>query len=220
MNLPAPTQADRIKYLTPDETKRLEEFLRDRLISMMGEFHQAGRYRRGLLKDFRDYLLTLFLLETGARIGEALKVQRRHLKLYERRPYVELITLKRRKATSRKVPIFSDLLISALSNFILYREAVEGRKINANDLIFPITKRQAERNIKKILLQVIDDKEKAHPHTLRHTYGVLWTIRGLNPFILANWMGHATMNTTLIYTQIAIRDNYDYARELYQKSSI
>ena len=218
--LPVPAQTDRIKYLTPEEAKQLENHLRERLISLMGEFHQSRRYKKGLLKDFRDYLLTLFLLETGARIDEALKTQRKHLKLYDARPHVELPTLKRRRTMTRRVPVFSDLLITALSNFILYREAVEGRKINATDPVFTMSKRQAERVIKKILLQVVDDKTKAHPHALRHTYGVLWTMRGLNPFILASWMGHATMNTTLIYTQIAIRDNYDYARELYQKSSI
>ena len=217
MNLPVPAEIDRIKYLNPEELSRLTQLIRDELTAVQKEFHEGLRYRKALVKRFRNYLLVLFLLETGARIGEAVLVERRHLKIHQKEPYIILPTLKRRKTLYRQVPVFSDELISMLTNFVLYREAVEGRKILGTDRVFGLSKRQAQDVVRRILLQVVDDTSKAHAHTLRHTFGILWTMRRLSPFTLASWMGHATLNTTMAYTQIAIRDNYEYARRLYEE---
>ena len=215
MNLPAPRIADKVKYLTPEEARRLQELIRSRLIEIQDRLNRGERYRKRLVSKFRDYLLVLFYLETGARLREALNVRRKHLRIFEEKPHIVIPTLKRREYMERKVPVFNDFFISMLNNYILYRETL-GEKVRQDDPIFPISERQVQRVVKDILLHVITDPDRAHPHTLRHTFGILWTIRGLNPFILASWMGHATLNTTMIYTQIAIRDNYEYARRLYE----
>jgi len=53
---------------------------------------------------------------------------------------------------------------------------------------------------------------KISPHSLRHTFATYKAERGVSPYVLREWLGHARLDTTQIYVHIA-RQNAKKAME-------
>lgn len=66
-------------------------------------------------------------------------------------------------------------------------------------------RRITARNVRRVFRRVCSKTglEGVHPHTMRHSYGVYMIDHGVDIRILAALMGHQSLNTTKIYTQIA-----------------
>lgn len=45
--------------------------------------------------------------------------------------------------------------------------------------------------------------KKFSPHSLRHTFATFRAERGVSPYILREWLGHARLDTTQIYVLMA-----------------
>ena len=76
-----------------------------------------------------------------------------------------------------------------------------------------------ERGIRDIVAQVgvaakLD--EPLHPHALRHTFATRKAEKGVSPFQLKDWLGHANLNTTHIYVHMAKQN----ARKVMEATSL
>jgi integrase/recombinase XerC len=49
-------------------------------------------------------------------------------------------------------------------------------------------------------------KSRVHPHTLRHTFGTQLLRNGVDIVVVADLMGHATLDTTRSYTRSSEAD--------------
>lgn len=62
-----------------------------------------------------------------------------------------------------------------------------------------------ERGVRKLVRKYRDQAgitKHASPHTLRHSFATAKAEKGVSPFQLQKWLGHANLNTTQIYVHI------------------
>jgi site-specific recombinase XerD len=63
----------------------------------------------------------------------------------------------------------------------------------------------SERGIRKLVVKYRKNAgitKRASCHTLRHTFATYKVEKGVSPFQLQQWLGHANLNTTQIYVHL------------------
>ncbi len=111
-------------------------------------------------------------------------------------------TLKKRSPERRAVKILSELTTVLLQfRFDGQQHCLDECRCR-NDQPFLIHPHRAMERIKRIMLAVGMESEKAHPHIWRHTYAVRAVRAGRNPFILARLLGHSPVQTTLAHFRL------------------
>jgi integrase len=150
----------------------------------------------------RNHLLIQFLWWTGARISEAINVKVDNIDFFAN--IVSIRTLKqKKKEISREIPL-KRVLREDLSDYI------EKAGLLLEDRLFPFTRFYANELIINLCRKAGLDRKRAHPHTLRHSFAVNQLLRGVPVLLLAQWMGHADVNNTLIYTKILSQDGQKF----------
>ena len=153
-------------------------------------------------KRMRDRLIIKLLYETGIRVGElsALTIGDVDLDAGE-------ITIQhaKRHREGRKVPIVNSWTRTMLRDYV-------GTRKNRKDPLFvsnkrgPLSRRQIERLMFKYGTEVNLDKDKRHPHVLRHTHAVHALKSGIDLRTLQQNLGHSSIEVTAIYLTMDIDD--------------
>ena len=153
-------------------------------------------------RRMRDRLIIKLLYETGMRVGEltALTIGDVDLESGE-------ITIQqaKRHEEGRKVPLINSWTKSMLHDYI-------GTRKNRRDSLFvsnkrsPLSRRQVERLISKYGEAIGLDKDKRHPHVLRHTHAVYALKSGIDLRTLQQNLGHSSIEVTAIYLTMDIED--------------
>ena len=165
----------RIRYLTQAEEEAL----------LKGSRH-LGHY------DYAD--LWSFLIYTGARVGEALKVQRRDINMSAR----TVSFWDTKNGASRTIPLSKPAL-----------EALERRLAETKEspLAYPFGTVKA-RKVNAVWDSVktrmgYEDDDQFVPHCLRHTCASRLVQNGTDLRVVKEWMGHKSLSTTLRYAHLA-----------------
>jgi len=153
-------------------------------------------------RRMRDRLAMKLLYETGMRVGElaALTIGDVDLEAGE-------ITIQeaKRHAEGRKVPIVNSWTKAMLRDYI-------GTRKNRRDPLFvsnkrgPLSRRQIERLVFNYASAIGLDKDKRHPHVLRHTHAVHALKSGIDLRTLQQNLGHSSIEVTAIYLTMDIDD--------------
>lgn len=159
-------------------------------------------------RDGNTFLLFATLWNTGARISEALALTKHSFHLDERGPYVSLKTLKKRgrPTTSKKrisrdparmVPIRNPAYLEYLRS---YFELVP---LKSDARIFNFSRQAADTRI-RALLDKMDERPSIDVscHTFRHSFAVNCLLHGISLGVLQRWLGHASIESTVVYTQV------------------
>lgn len=153
-------------------------------------------------KRMRDRLIIKLLYETGMRVGElaALTIGDVDLEAGE----ITIQEAKRHKE-GRKVP-----LINSWTKTML-RDYIGTRKIRKDPLFVSnkrgqLSRRQIERLIWNYGEITGLDKDKRHPHVLRHTHAVFALKSGIDLRTLQQNLGHSSIEVTAIYLTMDIDD--------------
>ncbi|HEY4942372.1 MAG TPA: site-specific integrase [Rhizomicrobium sp.] len=169
----------RRKYLVPVERKR---------------FLKAALECRGRVATFCA-VLTL----TGARISEVLALTPERIDLGN--CAINFETLKRRKrGLTRAVPVPDELMA--------YLEAVH--RINDAQLdpkksdkrLWTWSRATAWRRVVAVMKLAAIPSYVSQPKSLRHAFGVEAALEGVVITMIRDWLGHADMRTTMIYTTV------------------
>lgn len=148
-----------------------------------------------IAKDDRSkHFLINTLWHTGARISEALAVTKSDFILDQDGCFIRLPTLKRKTTKGRLVPVTDKLYLDEI-------------RMNLGDLpksgktrIWTITRGTLNLYLSAVAKKA--DINKIHPHMFRHSFAIN-AILHLTPLpVLKNWMGHSSINSTSIYTEI------------------
>lgn len=153
----------------------------------------------------RDRLILNMLWHTGLRVSELISIR-----LFDISFDAHTLTTKtlKRKNHIRVIPINPEL-----ETKILLYAAEDG--IKKDDPIFPITRRRVYDIVKKSLIQSGIDPAISHPHTLRHSFAIHCIKNGVSVVVLNEWLGHANIENTMIYSRIMAIDS----KEFYDKIS-
>ncbi len=153
-------------------------------------------------RRMRDRLIIKLLYETGMRVGEltALTIGDVDLEAGE-------ITIQeaKRHEEGRKVPLINSWTKSML------RDYIGTRKIRKDPLFVSnkrgaLSRRQVERLIGNYGQMVGLDRDKRHPHVLRHTHAVYALKSGIDLRTLQQNLGHSSIEVTAIYLTMDIDD--------------
>lgn len=155
----------------------------------------------GLKKDgkMRMYYLVLFLGKTGARVSELIKFKKCDLK----RGYAEIPT----KGKIRRIYFCDSLRTGEIFDY--YAD------LNDNDFLFnsrfgaQITTRGIAQNLQYMADRYGIDKKVMHPHSFRHFFAVEFLKRDKDISLLADLMGHSSINTTAIYLRLNEKQQID-----------
>ena len=136
------------------------------------------------------------LAMTGCRVSEALALRPCDVDLEAAE--LRIATLKRRRDHWRAVPVPEDLA-HALELVHRVRSAQASPRGRARPL-WPITRQAAHRQVGALMAAAGIEGPQACPRGLRHGYGVAAVTAGVPLPTVAAVLGHASLDTTAIYT--------------------
>jgi site-specific recombinase XerD len=154
----------------------------------------------------RNYALLCLLLDTGMRITEALSLNVEDVDIRSREVFV-----RHGKGNKGRVVPISPRCFKALVNYIRTRE-----RVSESDPLF-MSERGARMDICTVerLFDTLSVKAKiagkrCSPHTMRHTFAILFLRNGGRQLPLMKILGHTSLAMTNRYVQLA---GADMARE-------
>lgn len=153
-----------------------------------------NRLISGLEKDneIRWKCYYLLLGKTGARISEALQFKKRDLD----RGYAQMWT----KGKVRKI-LFPKSLIDDISKYFIEYKPDDYLITNKHGK--KMTTRGFATNLNKHAVKYDIPLEMAHPHSFRHMFAIEFLKRNNNISLLADLLGHSSVNTTMIYLRMS-----------------
>jgi len=180
------------------------------------ELNQDPKRNAKYIRDMEKYnLLTIILLETGARIGEALQLKPIDFNLQTNE--LRLITLKKKiknkdKPIYRYIPIHRDLKEALLTYAINHNI-----NMRSEDRLFKQSETAVQEFYKKMEKEIevqYNVKIKIHPHKFRHTFAVKSILAGVPLNVIQEWLGHSSIFITSIYLKITGLDTSSFMNNI------
>lgn len=147
----------------------------------------------GLKEDgnTKGYWMIAYLAKTGARVSEFIRIPKKSLDI----GYAEMWT----KGKIRRIYIPQNLINESKDFFV----------DNKSEYLFEnrfgnmYSERGIAQNIKNWAKKYGVREEVAHPHAFRHLYAIEFLKNNPNISLLADLMGHSSVNTTSIYLKLS-----------------
>jgi integrase len=159
----------------------------------------------------RYYLLVKFLYRTGGRIDEILMVRPSDVNLATNS--IRLKTLKQgkdrngiQKEKYRVIPLHIDLR-DAYMQYLLDMNI----STKSQDPLFPMSRQVVDLYFKKMQSML---GFRIHAHKFRHTFAVKAIMDNVPLNVLQQWLGHSSIFTTSIYTQITGMDTSQFMEKI------
>ena len=146
----------------------------------------------------RAALLFLVQWRAGLRVSEALALEVRDLSLDSGLPTIHV--RRGKGAKPRIVPVHPELH-SALASSLQFGNIVQG------DRLIKASRSTADRWIRAAKEKAVDAGtipagRRISSHTLRHSYARHLLVNGIPINYLSRWLGHSSIQTTLIYLEL------------------
>lgn len=154
------------------------------------------------LEGLRDRGLMMLMLDSGLRVSEALSLEA------DRIDWLNcVLTVMGKGRKERSVP-FSSRTCQAMLEYA--RKRGQGRVQAPQFFLGPRGRPLDRSNIRKMVAACGRKAEivgvRVSPHTLRHTFAVLYIRNGGDSFSLQEILGHSTLDMTRRYVHLARRD--------------
>jgi integrase/recombinase XerD len=196
LNMPRPTfQRAHVKAFTEDEIRKILkacEYTADKAHD--GSPHI---YRQKRPTSHRDKALVLLLLDTGLRLGEALRVQIQDVN-FETGEIVVAPFGTGRKTKPRMV------ILGATARRAVWLYVARLTNSNPTDRLFQMTPVSTRLILSRLGQRcgVLD----VHPHRFRHSFAIWYLRGGGDIFTLQRQLGHSTLEMVSYYLDIAQSD--------------
>jgi len=115
---------------------------------------------------------------------------------------LQVVTLKRRGHV-RAVPV-RPALLGELAQHIASGGIGAGRRL------FPVTRQRVHQIVRRAAGAAGLPPDRAHPHTLRHSFAIACVLARVPVLVLAEWLGHRSLESTLVYTKVLGADSRRY----------
>lgn len=145
----------------------------------------------GAARDPMEKALMSTLFSTGLRVTECVSLPRHGIEGTETK---ELSIVG--KGGWQRVVFFSPECLQVVNDYVRSRADADAR-------LFPISKRTAERIVKRAAASA---GVRATPHTFRHSLATHLLKSGANIRIVQEMLGHRSLSSTMVYTGVANKD--------------
>lgn len=145
------------------------------------------------------------LAYTGCRISEALNLTRAGLDAETGR--IVLRTLKRRKLAFRAVPVPASLIDELAALPVI---------ADTPDRLWHWCRQTGWRRVKSVMQQAGVAGPQASPKGLRHGFGIAAAEENIPPGLTQRWMGHARLETTVLYQHAVGKEERAFAKRLWK----
>lgn len=145
-------------------------------------------------------------LQTGIRVSELCALTREDIDFDAR--HVHVGNGKGQKARTIELEKRG---IQAIKSYLAVRPESLHEEVFLNYQGEPLSERGVRKMFAKYL-KASGITKKISPHTLRHAFATHKAERGVSPYVLREWLGHARLDTTQIYVHMA-RENTKKAME-------
>lgn len=145
----------------------------------------------------RDYAILQVFLQTGIRVSELCSLTRPDIDFENRTVHVG-----NGKGQKTRTIELEKRGIQAIRSYLAVRPESLNEEIFLNYQGEPL----GERGVRKMLAKYLKASgitKKISPHSLRHTFATHKAERGVSPYVLREWLGHARLDTTQIYVHMA-----------------
>lgn len=156
-------------------------------------------------ENYKPWFFFFFLVRTGARVSEALKVRVSDIDFSNK--VIQIQTMKRPGNPVRSVPIKDDF-VGAIGEYI----AREG--LLRESRLFKFHRVTAYLYVRNLCHAAGITDDRAHPHTCRHTFAIVNLAQGVPVTVVQEWLGHANILNTLIYTRILAQHSRGFAEQV------
>jgi integrase/recombinase XerC len=154
----------------------------------------------------RDYAILQVFLQTGIRVSELCALTRDDVDLEQRQ-----LRIRSGKGQKDRTIELEKKGLQAIKSYLAVRPASLSEALFLNYHGEPLS----ERGVRKMLAKYLKASgitKMISPHSLRHTFATYKAERGVSPYVLREWLGHARLDTTQIYVHLA-RENTKKAME-------
>src|SRR2546425_5687189 len=185
---------------TPKREKHTRQFLRSDEYTKMLSLAGANP---------RDYAILQVFLQTGIRVSELANLTREDVDFIK--PAIKV----RGKGNQEREIALEKRGVQALKNYLAVRPETLCQVLFLNYKGEPIS----ERGIRKLVVKYRKNAgitKRASCHTLRHTFATYKAEKGVSPFQLQQWLGHANLNTTQIYVHLGKQN----AKKIMEQTSL
>ena len=172
---------------TPKRQKRIPEYLEADEVNAIIRAAPNPKAKLMMMAQWR----------AGLRVSEALDLEVRDLSLDTATPTLRVRSGKGGK--TRLVPVHPELH-GALSSALAYGDISQGRIVEAH----PATAwRWVQASVRRAEeLGALAPGKRVGTHTLRHSYARHLLMNGIPINYLSRWLGHSSIQTTLIYLEL------------------
>jgi len=180
------TKSPTVGVETPKRERNSRQFLRSDEYTKMLSLAGASP---------RDYAILQVFLQTGIRVSELANLRMQDIDLLK-----PSLTVRGKGKVSREIALEKKGL-QALKSYLSVRHDSYSDRLFLNYQGEPIS----ERGLRKLVVKYTKAAgitKKVSCHTLRHTFATYKAERGVSPFQLQQWLGHANLNTTQIYVHL------------------
>src|ERR687888_1911322 len=185
---------------TPKRERNARQFLRSDEYTKMLSLAGANP---------RDYAVLQVFLQTGIRVSELANLRLADIDFIK-----PAITVRGKGSVEREIAL-EKKGIHALKSYLAIRPDSVSHRVFLNYKGEPIS----ERGIRKLVVKYRKEAgitKKASCHTLRHTFATYKAEKGVSPFQLQQWLGHANLNTTQIYVHLGKQN----AKKIMEQTSL
>lgn len=160
-------------------------------------------------KDGRDHVLMQVLFSTGLRVSEAVNLQRADFDRDDVDATRELAIVG--KGGWQRPVFFTPECLKSIAVYLCLRKDQNKESKLYDHRLFPITKRTAERIVKRWAEKA---GLKATPHTFRHSLATHLLKSGANIRIVQEMLGHRSLSSTMVYTGVTNHDLMEAHKKL------
>ena len=159
---------------------------------------------QGTAQGRRDYVLLLFLYNTGARADEAAQLLVSDVDLAVRTQDYSSVSIRGKGNKLRRCPLWPQT-VKQLKALIDSRAPTERVFLNCRQQ--PITRFGIYQMVERYATQVAKQipslaAKRVSPHSIRHTTGTHLLRAGVDINTIRAWLGHVSLTTTNIYAEV------------------
>ncbi|MCF8568604.1 tyrosine-type recombinase/integrase [Alicyclobacillus tolerans] len=163
------------------------------------------------LTGLRDAVMVSFLLDTGVRIGECLRVYAHEVDLGNRAVLVRAESAKSRKARTVYFGVRTQRLLAV---YLAWHEKnAQVPNLFLNEFGQPLDSDWGTKRIRHLGQKAKITGVRVSPHTFRHTFATRYIKATGDPFSLRRLLGHSSMEMVNRY----VNQNTDDVRQQYEK---